>query len=663
MNYRETTLPAYCPEMAGHVLVLEATPGSARWSKLQEWLQESERYSDTQTWHLSCDFNDGGAWAGLQDFLQDLVPDIQRQAPHLITKHSYELCIAAPALQRFVQMKYPSLTDIAPEDEQVRNYPLDRSYRSLHGLVDLLDSWHQLAPKTRWIIVCDGYDKAKKLVHRFFAELMRRRGHQFHITLLLAVTPGEGTESMTLFEPSLVTHTIRLDLPADAAQGVSAADRTRAARELEYQVERDPLVAAVSLPRLIDLWQHSTFPENALRWKIQAMHRFNKLGLYDMSFVYCQEVEESLDAIYEHQRERYQIAAISVFFCYLSLGYAEKAYQVMKEKVITHIIVQPGLSHCHYLMAMLYARFLRPSNFEKAVEHLELGLSLLNKQEFPADHYYFFIVFLLNGLAYVRLRQGQPAEAVALCRHGIQTLDQHLHPDQHKLHRSVLLYNIAQVYAATGPLEEALAAYSAAINMDPNYSEYFNERGCLYLKMGQLDEAERDYFQAIELSPPYPEVWTNLGQCYRAMERWEDAAAAYSRALDMDPHATLSLVGRADAHASLGRLQEALADYSQALTLDPRQPSVLASRAVLYYELGQIALALADLNEAIRLSPQEAIFYQNRATAFVSLGCPSEAAQDLHTYLRLQPDAQDRAQVELQLAQLQADIQTLHISE
>ncbi|HJT57300.1 MAG TPA: tetratricopeptide repeat protein [Ktedonobacteraceae bacterium] len=656
MNHGETIFPAYRSDMAGHVLVLEAHPGKARRSILQDWLQESECSSDVQTWLLSCDFNEGGAWAGLQDLLQDLVPSIQDHAPDLIAKHSYELCMAAPALQGFLPIKYPSLTDIAPDNERVRFYGLSRAYRSLHGLVDLLDAAHQLAPKKRWIIACDDYDKAQNLVRHFFAELMRRRGDQLQFTLLLAVAPGNGRESLELFASSLVTHTICLDLPAETVEEVPAAEMTSAARELERQVEQDPLVAAVALPRLIDLWQQSEFPEHALRWKIQAMSNFAKLGLYESSFVYCKDVEDSLDVLYAQQRNLYLQAVYAVYLCYLLVGNTEKAFRIVQEKLVNRLTVQPTLSHGHYLLAMLYARFLQPNNIAKAVEHLELGLSLLNEQELSGDQYYFFVVFLRNGLAYVRSRQRRPAEAIALCREGLQMLDHTLPPDRHKLHRSVLLYNIAQVYAATGPLEEALAFYSAAIAMDPNYPEYFDERGSLYLKAGQLQEAERDFLQAIELSPPYPEVWTNLGQCYRAMERWEDAVAAYARALDLDPRVTLALVGRADAHESLGHLPEALADYSQALILDPEQPTVFASRAVVYYELEKSELALADLNEAIRLSPQEALFYQNRATALISLGRPLEAAQDLQTYLHLQPNAEDRVEVEAQLAQLQAPI-------
>src|SRR5207248_1480612 len=124
-------------------------------------------------------------------------------------------------------------------------------------------------------------------------------------------------------------------------------------------------------------------------------------------------------------------------------------------------------------------------------------------------------------LAMIRNFQGRGQDAIKLCQDGIEHLNMHLGTEKHRLHRSVLLYNIAQVYRVAGSHGEAIKYYSATIEMDPNYSEYYNERGSIFLQMGLLEEAHRDYLKAIELSPPYFEVFTNLGQCYRKMNSME----------------------------------------------------------------------------------------------------------------------------------------------
>lgn len=137
-------------------------------------------------------------------------------------------------------------------------------------------------------------------------------------------------------------------------------------------------MANIATPRLIALWEQAGNADAALRWKIQALHRFNQLGLYGASFRYCPAIEARLDEIREQDFPLYSTAVTSLYFCYLTPGHVEQAYTLIKEKVIDQIHTQPSCSHNHYLLAMLYARFLPRRNLAKAIEHLEYGLSLLS---------------------------------------------------------------------------------------------------------------------------------------------------------------------------------------------------------------------------------------------------------------------------------------------
>jgi tetratricopeptide (TPR) repeat protein len=308
----------------------------------------------------------------------------------------------------------------------------------------------------------------------------------------------------------------------------------------------------------------------------------------------------------------------------------------------------------HYDLGMLYARFLPQRDLARAEAHLTEALQLVPLLDVAPARQHFLRVFNRNGLAYVRFRQGRAAEALELCESGLRELDAALPPEQHRLHRSVLLYNAAQVLGALDRREEAIASLSRAMEMDPNYSEYYLERGGLHLKCERFAEAERDLRRAIELSPPYAEAWTDLGQCYRAAGRMDEAVAAYDRALDLDPHVGLARVGRAEAMLELGELEAAVADYTLALEREPDQPLVLAGRAVAHFEAGRPAAALDDLDRAITLAPEVAELYHNRATALRALGRQAAAQRDLEHYLQLCPAASDRDTVERQVAELGA---------
>jgi tetratricopeptide (TPR) repeat protein len=305
-----------------------------------------------------------------------------------------------------------------------------------------------------------------------------------------------------------------------------------------------------------------------------------------------------------------------------------------------------------YLMGMLHARYLPARDFITGERYLELGLTYLQKAGLPESEHFFQFVFNRNGLAMIRSFQGRHQEALTLCREGFELLEKHLDPGQHRLHRSVLLYNMAQVYTQIGSFDRAIEHYTAAMRLDPNYSEYYNERGNILLKLGRLEEAERDYLCAIELSPPYFEVWSNLGQCHRVRGRMEEAIAAYDRSLDLKPDQPMAWVVRAQALEALGRLDEAIGSYSSALDLQSTLWPAFAGRAVLLYEHGEIEQCLADLDRAISLAPEEAATYQNRAVAYSDLGRYQDASRDFQRYLELQPDAADRADVEARLLEL-----------
>lgn len=639
------------PLNASQVILLEAQPGRLRREVLQQWLQDSQ-INGASTWLLSCDFEEEGVWAGLKDLIAGLLPQIQEKAPELIIKHSYELTMVLPALRRQISVHNATLTDTTVFQEKVRNYPIDRAYRIVHGLINLLDAWYKYTDGSPWVIACDRFHRVGTLTMMFFTELIRRRGQQLNLTLLIAIDPGYKQTITSQFDTKFLKQFVCLNFAPEPEVPVSKQEMAKLAQQLEQQVGKDWLEIEIHLPQLIRYWQLAERPDKAVLWQARALGIYNHNGFYNEALVYAQVVSEHLEFLCGQDDERRWNLVGNIFGCNTAVGNVAQAQQVVEEEALAKIKAPCQRVRIYYVMAMLYTRYLPNRDLTKAAEYLETALADLPRLDLPDDDKYFLTSFTLNGLALVRHRQGKSSEAIELCRQASILLNTHLRPEQHRLHRSVLLYNIAQVLAVTGPYEEAIAQFTHAIAMDPNYSEYYNERGNMYLKIGNLDEALKDYLKAIELSPPYQEVWTNLGLCYRHRGQMVEAVHAYSIAFDLNPYAVPSVIGRAEALEILEQSEAALADYNTAIALNPNQPILFANRARLYYEMGRLPEALADLNQAIALSQENAELYQNRAVALIALGCFEDAVHDLQTYLRLNPNALDRAEIENQLATL-----------
>lgn len=194
---------ALSPHHTGRILFLEAPGGLGRRALLDE-IPARFGTDRGRAWSVSCDFHEGGLWAGINDVFRSLAADFLARRPDLVRKHDYELVHVLPELRRTIAVRNPTLTDTAPFHEKVRNYPADRAFRIVQGLIDFLDEWKATSgAEERWILACDGFDGVSHIGRRFFRELMRRRGASLGLTLVLAVEPGNGEEAAAQFRPGL----------------------------------------------------------------------------------------------------------------------------------------------------------------------------------------------------------------------------------------------------------------------------------------------------------------------------------------------------------------------------------------------------------------------------------------------------------------------------
>jgi tetratricopeptide (TPR) repeat protein len=627
------------------VIVVEAPEGGGRTQWMDICLQDVAQ-RDARTWLLNCDFGIGGPWAGISNLFSTLLVEIESRRPDLLESHALELVQALPNLHRKLMVRNPTLTDTSSPEEKVRNYPVDRAFRLVHGLIDLLSEWKEFSRDQRpWVIACDSLDRAGSLSSRFFRELIRRRAEKLKITLIAVVEPTKGQDMCRQFcvsEDHLFSADI-LPVPSNAEDNHQAAVK---AQELERLVEDDEVEKISRLPELISLWARARDSEKTFKWKCYALDVYNTRGLYEDALRYGEDALAMYKELGKEDARLHWGIFLKMFMNYIGVRNARAAYRLAEQEALARPLSNAWRGQLYYLVAMLHARYLPERDLKKAEEYLEAGLELLEQSDLSDGERHFQSVFNRNGLAMVRNLQRRYDEAIELCRTGYERLNQHLGESQHRLHRSVLLYNIAQVKMAVGAYEEAIEHYTAAMLMDPNYSEYYNDRGSAFLRLGLLEESLADYQKAIDLSPPYHEIYTNLGQCYRKRGDLVLAIDAYSRALDLDPGQVLPWIGRAKAREELGLTEDAIADYDVALALDPNQWDILASRAVLYYESGLFLASLKDLGEAIKLSPEVANLYSNRSAVLAALGKHREAIDDLDKYMNLSPEAEDRKEIE-----------------
>jgi tetratricopeptide (TPR) repeat protein len=107
-------------------------------------------------------------------------------------------------------------------------------------------------------------------------------------------------------------------------------------------------------------------------------------------------------------------------------------------------------------------------------------------------------------------------------------------------------------------VDGAIAAYSQALAVAPDYTNAYLNLGALLCETGECDKAVRLYAKAIEHRPKEPLLYFNRGVALEDLNRFAEALASYDKALQLDPEL-------ADAHYNAGLLNEALGNGQGAI--------------------------------------------------------------------------------------------------
>lgn len=227
------------------------------------------------------------------------------------------------------------------------------------------------------------------------------------------------------------------------------------------------------------------------------------------------------------------------------------------------------MSSC-YQMAMLYTRHLPKEDHDE-----DRALEWVNAAIVMADHYpdlrrrTFFGAFMRNARALVQMHRGNLEGARALVNEAMRILDADLEPHEHLLHRSVLVYNRAQLQANLGNPIAALQDYDEIIRRNPGWGDYYYDRAAVRRALGQHAEALDDYATAILLNPPTFEAHFSRADLLRELGDDDGALRDLDYALDLEPDHVESLVNRADLLLARGEIERARADIDRGLALDP----------------------------------------------------------------------------------------------
>ncbi len=203
---------------------------------------------------------------------------------------------------------------------------------------------------------------------------------------------------------------------------------------------------------------------------------------------------------------------------------------------------------------------------------------------------------------------------------------------------SYMTFYTALTHAKKGDYKEAIAGFGDAIELNPQLTAAYNNRGNVYKDMCEYDHAIWDFNKAIELNPNLAAAYYNRGIVYKSKKDVDRAIEDYDRAIELNPRYAEAYCNRGNAYCDKGWHDGAIKDYDIAIELNPRYALAYNSRGSAYFLKCKYESAIQDFSRAIELNSSYAMAYNNRGECWMVLKEWAKAEADLSTAVSLGKD-------------------------
>ena len=181
--------------------------------------------------------------------------------------------------------------------------------------------------------------------------------------------------------------------------------------------------------------------------------------------------------------------------------------------------------------------------------------------------------------------------------------------------RPDLFHLQAQVSGRLGDRSAALAAFNAALQLDPSLVRVWFELGGIEEERGNWAAARAAYDRALDLLPTYGAAALALADLLRRTETPRSAVAVLVRLLEADPYELEALTALGRALLEDGRTTQALEAFERVLRFDPEHAGALYHEGAALARQRQFDQAVQAWERVVQLDPAGPYASQARTRA------------------------------------------------
>ncbi len=165
-----------------------------------------------------------------------------------------------------------------------------------------------------------------------------------------------------------------------------------------------------------------------------------------------------------------------------------------------------------------------------------------------------------------------------------------------------------------------------------------NISGDRYYQNGQINQAMAEFKRALELDPENINVHNSLGVCYGFLGAYEKAVKIFQTAAGLAPDELMPVYNIGLAKLMIGDKEAALESFRAALEKDPEvfEPTFQVGRV--YFDIGKPKKARPFLEKATSLNPENATAHRYLGLCWLDLKKDAAAAAVLKKAVQLNPN-------------------------
>jgi tetratricopeptide (TPR) repeat protein len=186
-----------------------------------------------------------------------------------------------------------------------------------------------------------------------------------------------------------------------------------------------------------------------------------------------------------------------------------------------------------------------------------------------------------------------------------------------------------------GACNEAVVAFSKAIEIDPLFSVAYLNRAIAHMRCGKNEEALNDLQTSIEMNQKVASSYYLQGVLLGQKGDIKRSLESYDNALAEDNYYTKALFNRSFTWKMMGDFTKAMDDANTIVELQPESPEYWNLKGNMHMLYADYYEAITSYDNAIMLKPDYAEAYYNRGLAFLMSYTPKRGCEDLNESKRL----------------------------